>query len=156
MFAALLLLDASVLYLVEHYGVYAKTSSEAKAEVFTESEETPEEIHQIVIYALWSASVPLGVTLFCMTGIALLNKSLDPPKTLVINSRILRLSVRLPAIVAIVCLPLFPTLSSSSWTGGAVTTLYIVFMFEWVAGLERNWRLVEPRDQYVNAPSAGE
>ncbi len=79
-----------------------------------------------------------------MTVIALLNLPLDRPKTLIINSRWIRLAPRIPALAVICCLPLSEHLSGAGWCGGVTTTLYAVFLWEWIAGMERNWKLLEP------------
>jgi hypothetical protein len=82
-----------------------------------------------------------------MTSIALLNESLDHPKTLVVNSRLLRIAPRLPAIVFITCLPLISGLDGAVWCGAVVATLYAVSIWEWLAGLEKNWKFIEPKEE---------
>ena len=83
----------------------------------------------------------------CMTAIALLNRPLDPPKTLVINSRLLRIAPRLPITVVIICLPLFPNMSGSIWCAAAVSLLYAVFLWEWFGGLEKDWKVFEEEEE---------
>lgn len=98
-------------------------------------------------YALWVASISLGSVMACMTAIALLNRPLDPPKTLVINSRLLRIAPRLPITVVIICLPLFPNMSGSIWCAAAVSLLYAVFLWEWFGGLEKDWKVFEEEEE---------
>jgi hypothetical protein len=144
-FAALLILAASVLFLVQHPGakVSAITASEVSAETDSLSDE---EVNHFVLYALWSASISLCSAIFGMTLVALLNRPLDKPKTLLINSRWIRLAPRLPAVALIICLPLIPNLDAGIWCGAATSTLYVVFLWEWIAGLEKNWKLIEPKE----------
>lgn len=81
-----------------------------------------------------------------MTIIALLNRPLDKSKTLIVNSRWIRLAPRVPAIAVLICLPLFDNLSGAGWCGGVTTTLYVVFLWEYFAGMEKNWTVMEPKD----------
>jgi hypothetical protein len=149
MYGSILCLDASALYLVEHRDtIRADTKSEAEV---SNPKESTEEVAHYFIYALWTASISLGVTLVCMTHVGLLNRSLDPPKTLVINSRLLRLAPRLPATVLIICLPLFKNISGATWCGSAIGILYFIFFFESYAGMERNWTLFEPKNDQSSA-----
>lgn len=82
-----------------------------------------------------------------MTFIALLNRPLDKPKTLVVNSRWVRLAPRLPGIAIIACLPLFDAIKGSRWCAGALVVLWALFLWEWIAGLERGWEFFEGRDE---------
>jgi hypothetical protein len=118
MFGALLFLDASVLFIVNNCSERlidsADPALEARQETTTD-EETPEEVGRFAHYALWVASITLGIVMTCMTFIPLLNRNLDAPKTLVINSRLIRMAPRLPVTIFIVCIPLIPGM-----TGGTV------------------------------------
>lgn len=145
-FGALLILAASVLFLVEHPGATTTSTATTEPTKREESTDLPEsEVPHFTLYALWSASIALSTTLFSMTIIALLNRPLDKPKTLFVSSRWIRMAPRLPAIALIVCLPLFQSLDAGSWCGVATSILYAVFLFEWMAGMERNWQVLEPR-----------
>lgn len=95
-------------------------------------------------YALWSASTSCGIVLFAMISVAPLNRLLDKPKTLVINSSWISLTPRVPAIALIICLPFIKGLIASSWSGAVTGILFLVFLWEWTAGLESKWKLVEP------------
>lgn len=141
LFAFLLILAASVLFIVEH--PYTTSTSNGDQPVITNPNSEPELTHY-THYALWSASISLAISLTAMTVIALLNLPLDRPKTLIINSRWIRLAPRIPALAVICCLPLSEHLSGAGWCGGVTTTLYAVFLWEWIAGMERNWKLLEP------------
>jgi hypothetical protein len=137
MFGALLILAAAVLSLVQHNNSNSET-------VETDLEGPEAEERNILRHALWTASSSLSIVLVAMTHIALLNRPLDKPKTLVINSRWIRLAPRIPAIVLIMCLPLFH-LSGWSWCGLAPLILYIVFLWEFFAGMERGWKWFESK-----------
>jgi hypothetical protein len=149
MFGALLFLDASVLYLVKNRSARLINSKlEARQEDSSSSDEgNPGEIGQFAHHALWVASITLSITIACMTLISLLNRNLDAPKTLVINSRLIRIAPRLPATILIICLPLIPSMNGGTWCGAVVSVLYGVFMWEWIAGLERDWKIFESKDE---------
>lgn len=80
-----------------------------------------------------------------MTCIALLNRPLDGPKTLLVNSRWVRLMFRLPVIVVIVCLPVIRGMNGPWWIGATVLLLYPLFLYEWVSGLETGWKFIESK-----------
>jgi hypothetical protein len=138
MFGALLILAASVVFLVKNDNV--QTTSDADVA-------DPEaDVKRATHYAVWSASTSLAITLFSMTGVALLHRSFDKPDTLVINSRWIRVAPRFPAMALILCLPLMQ-LSGSSWCGLASLVIYVVFLWEQYAGLEKDWRWFQPKEE---------
>ncbi|TVY83535.1 hypothetical protein LSUE1_G002202 [Lachnellula suecica] len=148
MFGSLLILAASTLFLVEHPGHRSTVEPEPAtlercAEEGTEEAEAPKP----AIYAIWAASATLAIVIALMTCIALLNRSLDKPKTLLVNSRWIRMAPRLVFIIIVCCLPLITHLSASEWCGGACALLYALFLWEWVSGLERNWHFLEPKNE---------
>ncbi|KAF8852281.1 hypothetical protein BDZ45DRAFT_749783 [Acephala macrosclerotiorum] len=96
MFASLLIVAASTLFLVE-YRTGPKSIDTVTARA---SANEGEDKSDAVSFALWSASTSLPVALFSMTVMALLNRPFDPPKTLLANNRYIRLAV----IFVIACL----------------------------------------------------
>jgi len=144
MFAALLLVAASTLFLITHRSDPKKATGPLSTSDDDDSSEPPAK-PEAVLFALWSASLSLTVTLICMTGIALLNRPLDPPKTLLVNNRYIRLAPRLPVIVFIALLPLIKDMTGTWWCGMVVWALYALFFWELVAGLEKDWKFVEPK-----------
>jgi len=146
LFHALLILAASILFLVQHSNATADVTP-GITERATSEAVTPKEEARFTKGALWSSSISLSVVLFTMTSIALLDRPLDKPKTLIINSRLIRLAPRVPAIVVICCLPLIDGLSGGAWTGGAASILYIVYTWEWIASLEKGFTLYEKRPE---------
>jgi hypothetical protein len=141
MFGALLILAASVVFLVKNDTV--------NTAIETDVTDPESDVKRATHYAIWSASTTLSITLFSMTCVALLHRSLDKPNTLVINSRWLRLGARVPAIIVIMCLPLM-NLSGSSWCGLATIVIYVVFLWEAFAGLEKDWKWFQPKDHEDN------
>jgi hypothetical protein len=145
LFATLLLLAASVLFVVENDFVSTSKMDSALAKLESETESL-EETSLFTKRALWSASGSLSIVILTMTAIALLNRPLDKPNTLIVNSRWLRLAPRVPAIAIICCLPLFPHMSSTLWCGAATSILYVIFLWEWMSGMERDWKVLEPKE----------
>jgi ABC-type Fe3+-siderophore transport system permease subunit len=145
MFGSLLILAASILFLIK---TTENPTAEITARETSAEASSPEAEHKYIRYALWSASVTLALVISCMTSIALLNRPLDKPKTLLVNSRWVRLTPRIPGMAAIMCLPLFKSVTGAgTWCGAAVVTLYIIFFWEWVAGLERDFKFFEGKDE---------
>lgn len=140
MFGALLIVAASVLFLV-------KNDSTEVAAIHTDATDPQSEQRHFILLAVWSASTSLAIVVLSMTHIALLNRPLDRRNTLVINSRYIRLAPRIPAIVLIMCLPLIHNLTGSLWCGGASIILAIVYIWESFAGLEKDWKFFEPKDE---------
>jgi ABC-type Fe3+ transport system permease subunit len=138
MFGALLILAASVVFLVKNDSI----STDSK-ETVADQDAAVEKATQ---NAIWAASTALALAMFCMMCVALLNRALDKKHTLVINSRWIRLLPRIPAIVLIMCLPLMH-LTGSEWCGLACIVVYVVFMWETFAGLEKGWMWLEPKDE---------
>jgi hypothetical protein len=146
MFSSLLILAASILFLVEHQGLSTSPSpSEPAAPERRAEESVMEPVPKESIFAIWSASVNLSLVILFMTSIALLNRSLDKPKTLLVSSRWIRMAPRIPLMAVICCLPLIEPLPSAEWFGITCSCMYGLFMWEWVAGLERHWQLLEPK-----------
>jgi len=140
MFGALLIVAASVLFLV-------KNDSTEAAAIHSDSTDPASEQRHFTLLAVWSASTSLAIVVLSMTHIALLNRPLDKPNTLVVNSRYIRLAPRIPAIVLIMCLPLIHNFTGSSWCGGASIILALVYMWESFAGLEKDWKFFQPKGE---------
>ncbi|KAE8451011.1 hypothetical protein EG329_005451 [Mollisiaceae sp. DMI_Dod_QoI] len=142
MFASLLIVATSTLFLVEHRSdPKVATDTVAAREETDEAENKPDAI----LNALWSASISLAVALLSMTLIALLNRPLDPPKTLLVNNRYVRLAPRLPVIITIACLPQIKDLTGTWWCGAVNWLLWTLFFWELIVGLEKDWRFIEPK-----------
>ncbi|KAH6668738.1 bacterial low temperature requirement A protein-domain-containing protein [Halenospora varia] len=144
LFASLLILAASTLFLIEFEDSPLELDPEPPTEIKRAEEPlTPQA--KANLYAIWSASISLAISLFCMTCIALLNRPLDGPKTLLVNSRWVRLMFRLPVIVVIVCLPVIRGMNGRWWVSATVLLLYPLFLYEWVSGLETGWKFIESK-----------
>lgn len=132
--------------MIEHLPGHGPIEGEQKREVVSAAEEAPEDSPTEESYAMWSASVALAIVLFSMTVITLLNRPVDKEGTLVVNSRWVRLGLRMPVTVVILCLPVMDGMMPSLWFGCVVPLLYALFLYEWITGLEKGWRIIEPRE----------
>jgi hypothetical protein len=145
MFASLLLVAASTLFLVTHRTDTKKATNTVTARDESDASELASK-PDAVVSALWGASISLAVVLLSMSGIALLNRPLDPPKTLLVNNRYMRLALRVPVIVFIADLPLIKGMTGAWWCAAVVLALYSLFFWELIAGLEKGWTFLEPKN----------
>lgn len=143
-FASLLLCSVSNFHLVAHYSDALNGAGE---DTLSDGDDDGIEYRHHLKEAFWTSSICLAVTLASMTCITLLNKPLDKPKTLVINSRYIRLAPRLLGIVVIVCLPLFSTIDGAKYFGAQLVVMFMLFLWEWFTGLEREWKWFESREE---------
>ncbi|RDW92630.1 hypothetical protein BP5796_02024 [Coleophoma crateriformis] len=119
-FASFLLCDASFLYLIQNS---AERSSPSAATENVGADNTgsgaTKSPSAALLSAKWTAAVTLGITLLCLTGKDLLNKSLDPPGTLIISNRF-------------------------SLIAATMAMIWGVGIWEWFSGLEHGAKFVEP------------
>ncbi|KAI9858344.1 MAG: hypothetical protein M1824_004365 [Vezdaea acicularis] len=88
-------------------------------------------------------SISLSAVLLCTTLLALLNHSLDPPHTLVINNKLLRLAARPLAILAVLALLIRGNWSSIAFLGVVTPVVWVVLLWEWYAGREAGGGVLE-------------
>lgn len=109
-------------------------------------EKIPEDKIEYYMYAsMWSMSTSLTVILLSNTILALLDKPLDPPKTLLVNNRYARLSGRLIYSMVILTVPATKHLSVDLYLGIASIMMSFLIAAEWIMSLERGGGLLEPR-----------
>jgi ABC-type Fe3+-siderophore transport system permease subunit len=116
------------------------TLSNAGGETLTE-----EESKVLVYKAIWNMAASLSLIIFSMTLQALADKPLDPPGTLLVNSRYLRLSSRIVYIIVILLVPIKADISVSLFMGIAGVGLSMIIWWEWIVSLEQPARLLEPK-----------
>jgi hypothetical protein len=81
-----------------------------------------------------------------MTGKTLLNHSLDPPGTLVVNHRYLRMAPRAVACIVTMCLPIVNGIRTTVFLGIIVGLLQSLILWEFVAAMEEGFQFFEPKD----------
>jgi hypothetical protein len=126
LFGTILLLDASIKYLIENSLAEDKYSS--------------------LLLARWTISASLTGTLLLLTVKALLNRSMDPPGTLVIDSRYLRMAPRAIVCIVTMCLPIINDFNTTAFLGTLVGQLQLLILWELVAAMEKGFRFFEPKE----------
>ena len=139
LFGSTLILGVTVVFLIQHINDSAVESSG------TEGSRDGSTTHQATaIYAAkWTISVSLSLALMNQTLIALLNRSLDPPGTLKIDNRHLRLLPRILLIPILLCLPISKDISILSFLGSVSGLLLVCLQWEWWSSLERGGGIIE-------------
>jgi hypothetical protein len=133
LFGSLLLLDASLGFLIR----FPSATTQAETDPAT----TSFGLRQV----RWTISGALTSVLVCMTGLALLNKSLDKPGTLLVDNRYLRMGMRAVVIMVVLCLPTQRVMGHGIYVGIIVTLLQVTTWWEYLAGLERGSKLMDRR-----------
>ena len=146
MFGSTLILGVTLSFFIDHLRTNAIDPSHGE----------DEELHKLartMYSAKWVASTTLSVVLFNQTKIALLNRSLDGPRTLKVNNRYLRLLPRILVAVVILCLPIDRRMSAATYLGIVVAVLIPCLLWEWTANLDAGGGLVEPK--YMSKTMSG-
>jgi hypothetical protein len=104
-------------------------------------EEMPNFIHRTI----WLVSISLAVSISSMTFQALLDKSMDPPGTLMMNNRYVRLAGRTVYIIIIMCIPTIGHIDKVLFLGIISILLSFVIHWEWVGALEKGGGFLEPK-----------
>jgi hypothetical protein len=108
--------------------------------------EIPEDqLDSYIHRTIWLVSVSLSVIMTSITAQALLDTSIDPPGTLLINNRYIRLSGRMLFVLVILLIPLHPDLDKIWFLGITGVLMSSVVYWEWTVSLEKNAGLFEPK-----------
>ncbi len=138
MFGSTLILGVTFGFFIQNLGANAIDPSDGEDEA----------AHKLAISmysAKWVASSTLSVILFNQTKIALLNRSLDGPRTLKVNNRYVRLVPRILVAIVVLCLPIDRRMNAVTYMGIVVGVLIPCLTWEWIASLEAGGGLVEPK-----------
>lgn len=87
----------------------------------------------------------LSLIVLSMTFQALADKPLDPPGTLVVNNRYVRLSSRIIYILVVMLVPLKGDLEVTNFLAIASVGLSMILGWEWVVSLEQPAKILEPK-----------
>ncbi len=137
LFGSILTFASGVIFIVRH-----ETSEQL--DVSGEQQIPDGEIPHYMYNAVWTSAVSLAIIIFSMTGLALLDKSLDEPGSLRINNRYIRLGGRLVYIVVILCVPATRNIDALLFLGIAGLMLVVVTSWEWAVCMDRGSAFVEP------------
>lgn len=58
----------------------------------------------------------------------------------------MRLAPRLLGIAFIMCLPLIEGVGGTEWCASSMAVLWSLFLWEWLAGLEKKWNFFEKKE----------
>lgn len=120
-----------------------------------QEEKIPEdEMPSFIHSAIWCTAVSLSVMLLSMTIIALLDKPLDPPGTLRVNSRYARLSGRAVYTVIILLVPIKKDINAYLFLGIAGVMMVCLVYWEFISSLERGGGVFEPKGLTAMVSSA--
>ena len=142
LFGATLILGVTVVFLLQHVDDSATKPIESSEPTLKEDENATQ-LELAIHTAKWTVSISLAVVLVNQTMIALLNRSLDPPGTLKVNSRILRLLPRNLLLPIILCLPIERSISVLFFLGIVSIVLVACLPCEWWSSLERSGGIIE-------------
>lgn len=138
MFGSTLILGVSLTYLIQNLHTNAIDPSGG-------GDGEAHKLAMSIYSAKWIASSTLAIILFNQTKIALLNRPLDGPHTLKVNSRYLRLTPRVVAGIVVLCLPISRQMDGGLYIGIVSLLLIPVLIWEWTASLDYGGGLVEPK-----------
>jgi hypothetical protein len=111
-----------------------------------EGESLTEEASKSLTYrAIWNMAGSLSIIVLSMTFQALADKPLDPPGTLVVNNRYVRLSSRMIYIIVVMLAPLKADLTVALFLGIAGVGLSLILWWEWIVSLEQPAKILEPK-----------
>jgi low temperature requirement protein LtrA len=137
LFASILTFASGVMFIVRH-GI------KEQLDVLEEQQIPDSEIPHYMYNAVWTSAVSLAIIIFSMTGLALLDKSLDEPGSLRINNRYIRLGGRLVYIIVILSVPATTNIDARLFLGIAALMLVVVTSWEWVVCMDRGSAFIEP------------
>jgi hypothetical protein len=140
LFGSFITLSSSVLFVLRVSTGSSATEGATQEEILTE-----EESNALVYRAIWNMAGSLSLIIFSMTIQALADKPLDPPGTLLVNHRYLRLSSRFLYILVVMLVPLTPNLSVTLFLGIAGVGLSLILWWEWIVSLEQPAKILEPK-----------
>jgi hypothetical protein len=140
LFSSLLVFTASIIFIIRNQPDKPFSPGEGEAE----GRISAEELSHYIQRAIWTAASSLSTSVICMTVIALLDKSMDEPKTLKVDNRYIRLSMRAVFVVVVQTIPA-AQIGSQLFLGMAALMLFVVSVWEWNAGLDYGGQFVEPK-----------
>ena len=142
MFHATLILGVSIIFIIKHPTTNALVPDEAKAPALGEVG-TERGLEQFMNSAKWCVGVYLSTIVACQTSLALLSRPLDPPGTMKIDNRYIRLAGRFIVIVVTVLLPLVRHMAGSVMLAVMLCLLVACMLWEWTVSLDRDGTIVE-------------
>jgi len=104
-----------------------------------------DELEMFTLRAIWNLAISVSVIMLSMTCQALLDKPLDPPGTLLVDNRYLRLAARIIYIIVVMCLPVKKNITEGAFLAVCGIGLSCVMAYEWTVSLEMPAKMLEPK-----------
>ena len=140
-FAAYITLSSGFLWFIHRDAGDTPQSSES-----SEIAHLPEEERLVLQYrALWDVGISIAVIVGGYTGVALLDRPLDPPKAILISNRYLRLIARpIYIIIILTVITAENGIDAYLYFGICGVGMTMILFYEVFASMERPARLFEP------------
>ena len=103
------------------------------------------ELPAYVGHAVWTVACSLSLLILSMTGLALLDESVSPPKSLRVSNRYVRLSGRLVYICIAMLVPLCKDLNSEVYLAVCALLLMALSLWEWIVSTDKDGKIFEPK-----------
>ncbi|TID24910.1 60S ribosomal protein [Venturia nashicola] len=137
LFASFITLSSSVLFVLQ---------VSDGTEEGTEGETVKGEKTAALVYrAIWNIAGSLALIVLSMTFQALADRPLDPPGTLLLNNRYIRLCSRVIYILVITLIPLKVGVAVTTFLGICGVGLSLVVWWEYIVCLEQPAKFLEPK-----------
>ena len=136
--SSLLLLASSLKFFISH-------SQEIFEKMGSADEVERAENLAISVNMHWTITGAFSAVLLCMTGKALLNRSLDRPGTLKVGNRYLRTIPRILLIVFVLCLNIPKHIGPRPFLGMICCAQQVVLLAEHVMGMDKQAKWIEPK-----------
>lgn len=143
----IVLLSSGMLYLID-YTPEGETNGVQKPD---EGETKVDTSRATLHLATTTSMVSLSLALFYQLNLALLCKPLDPPGTLLIGNRYVRMVPRMAGIIVLATVWRYDFQSSTSVIGCMMIVVWLVYLCEWIAGLEKGGGILEPKREAVQS-----
>lgn len=160
MFATLVMLSSGILHLVQfEQDQLINSASEQSPPAVSERQEPstgssqPKYDHYTFRVATITVCIDVANIMFCQLILSLLNRSLDSKKDLLIGNQWVRMIPRALGIVALSVVWIPEYNDPSEPLGVVLFIIFMVVMWEYVAGMDRHSKLFEPKDAYSLTPS---
>ena len=141
---SVLTLSAGIMFIVRENAQTPETGTDSTTDSTTTTVPTSE-LPDILRTAMWTVAISLATIMMSMTGLALLDESLDPPGTLRLNNRYIRLSARVVYVVVILCVPIDESLGAEWFLGICSLLLGLVVTWEWTSSTVKGGGFFEPK-----------
>lgn len=137
-FASFITLSAGVLWFI--HDVAGTATEGAEDTQLTEDQDAVDRVR-----ALWDVGVSISVILFGYTGLALMDKPLDPPKATLVSNRYVRLMARPIYVIVILSIVSVDDMTAYLYFPICGVGMSLLLLHEMVGSMERPAGFFEPK-----------